>query len=467
MLSAPPGFAPAPAMRVWGDRPSALADDYRSHQLRVDLTDQTVLHVGCDAGAFCLDALRRGATHALGIDPDPDRIRMARSYASLAELPARFAVMDPEEQLPEGRYDIVYCSDISEYGNPSAMVEKLARLVDDRLVIEFEGPQSPGAASVLDRIGAPRPRAGRDSWPAIVVEDLRGRAAHSFLTPRAVETMLLHRSARFASVEIEPLGNSGRYRATATRRIIGRLVIVAAAGRVESTRLVDNIRSGEASPELMERLDMTSVRNWVFAPQGPLPPSGKRITPGVVYGFDLHTPMARRAGRFGRGHLVDLLDSAAEVTFVTAWTDPEVLQERGRKRVGQASRTLRRLERRPGRVLARSAASLARQVAAAFPRRWTPARLRRFLGRARSELDLEQRIARGRATMRHRQMDDRAYRQTDEHLLRFARWLDFCARVDADDQWIVDNTHERWSIHSATDWGHLLVERARRRDRGA
>jgi len=430
----------------------------------VDVRNRTLLDVGCDSGAFCLDALRMGASRVLGIDGDPDRIRLARSYASLAELPARFETMEPEEDLPEGRYDVVHCSKLSEFVNPAAMIARLAQLTEEQLMVEFDGPRSPDAASVLQRIGAPRGRVRASDWPQVVVAELRGRGARSFLSPSAVEALLLRRSARFSSVEIVPLG-AGRYRAIATRRVVSRLIVVAAAGRVETERLVNKIRTGDAPAELLERLDLSSMSRWSFAPNGVLASSSDRITPGIVYGYDLHAARRRNGDRVVRDDLIDLLESAAEVVVVTAWTDPEELRQRGRQRVGRAARNLQRLERQPVRVLAGTTGSLMKSVVRAFPKRWTLRRLPRFIGRARTQLNLEARIKQVRDRVVSTQRDDRAYRQTEQHLVRYARWMDFCEHVDADEHWVVDNTTADWTVHEASGWGHLLVERAKRNAR--
>lgn len=465
MLSAAPGLTPGPAVRRWDTQVSDLAQPPASDTLGFDLRGRSLLHVGCDAGALCLEALRRGASDAVGVDGDPDRIRMARSFASLSGLPARFSVLDVEERMPSFTFDVVVCTDLSRFHDPVAMIDRLGDLTGERLVIEFEGPGSPGAKAYLDRIGAPLPPDGFDRLPAIVVTDDPASRAGTFMSPLAVESLLRQRSGRFSRVEVTPIGSAGRYRAVAVRRRISRLVIVAAAGRRETARTVRRIRSGHVPRSLVDRIDMAGVSDWEYAPNGRVPESDRRTTPALVYGYDLHGPWRRRAGQFGTDQLTDLVDSAAEVFIITSWSDPEVLQKRGRARVGRASESLRRLERQPVRSLLRSFAQLTRQAFRAFPRRWTPSRMGRFVGRARSELDLQQRLLRIRALVESRQEDARAYRQSDEHVARYARWLDYCDRIDADGHWVVDATQHEWTVHEATDWGRLLVGRGRRHER--
>ncbi len=462
MLGAAPGLTPGPAVRRWETEVSDLTPSAASDTLGFDLRGRSLLHVGCDAGALCLEALRRGASDALGVDGDPDRIRMARSYASLTELPARFSVLDVEERLPGFTFDVVVCTDLSRFHDPVAMIDRLGSLASERLVIEFEGPGSPGARAYLDRIGAPIPPEGLDRLPAIVLTDDPASRSGAFMSPVAVESMLRQRSGRFSRVEVTPVGSAGRYRAVAVRRLISRLVIVAAPGRRETARTVRRIRSGRVPRSLVDRLDMGGVSDWEFAPDGRIPDSDRRTTPALVYGYDLHGPWRRRGGRFGADQLTELVDSAAEVFVVTSWSNPEVLRERGRARVGRASEDLRRLERHPVQSFLGSFAELVRQGLRAFPRRWTLSRMGGFVGRARSELDLQHRLLRVRALVESRQEDARAYRQTDEHVARYARWLDYCHRIDADGHWVVDATEDEWTVQEATDWGRLLVAGRRR-----
>ena len=428
-----------------------------------DVRGASVLHVGCDAGALCLEALRRGAARTVGVDLDPDRIRLARSYASLTGLPAEFGVMDMDDPLPAGPFDVVVCSNLSEFPDPAAMLDRLGRMTGERMILEFEGPRSPRATAYLERVGAPRAGEAIDRWPAIVVGDARGEETSTFLSPAAVQCLLLRRSARFSNVEITPIGRTGRFRAIATRRVIGRLVVVAAAGRGEARWIVDRIRRRSVPESLLDALGMDEIKRWDYAPKGEIPSSTDRVTPGLVYGYDLHAAWKRRGGRYGLDELADLVDSAAEVVVVTSWAEAEVLQERGRVRVGRSSGRLRRLERHPIKEVVGTLGALTRSVWTAPVSRWTPSRLSRFLGRIRRDLDLGSRALQERARMRTRQQDEQAYRRPDEQALRYARWLDYCQSADTDGHWVVDTSHDDWDVHSASNWGHLLVERARRR----
>ncbi len=461
-VGAPPGFGSGPAVRAWGNG-ATLVSDGSSGPLPGDLRGTTVLHVGCDAGALCLEALRRGATRVVGVDHDADRIGLARSYASLAGLPAEFQVLRPDEAMPRGRFQVVVCSDLGRYPDPSAMIDRLGRMVDERLILEWEGPAGLNAAAYLDRIGAPRLTEGMTQLPAVLVGDDRTGQARSYPTAAAVERLLKARSGRFSKVEVNPIGRSGRYRAVATRRVIRRLVVVAAAGRSEASWVVSMLRQRRVPEGLLDRIGLEDPSRWLFSYDGQVQGETRLVTPGLVFAYDLNGAWRKRAGRFGLDELADLIDSAVEVHIVTCWADPDTLKRRGRIRVGRSSVKLRHLERHPFKVLVSTLRGLTQRAVKAPPSRWTPRRLRRFIARARRELDVDRRTHRERARMEVRQADERAYRRTDEHLLRYARWLDYCRRVDADGHWILDNSHTEWNVEAADRWGHLLIERAKRR----
>ena len=334
-ISARAGGDVGPAVRLWEDEPLALLRPPYPGPLPPDLRDCTVLHVGCDAGALCLEALRRGASRAVGVDLDPDRINLARSYASLAELKAEFEIMDVSERLPAGRFDVVVCSDLNRYLDPAALLDRLGRITDECLVVEFESHRSNDGAAFLRRLGVPLPNEELDRLPAMLVADKRGHSLRSYLSPTAVERLLSTMGARYSTVDIAPVGPAGRYRAVATRRVIRKLVVVAAAGRAEARWMVRRLQRGQAPPELMSRLDLDQPERWQFAAEGHVAPTGEPVTHGLVFGYDIHGAWRRRGGRFGLDELADLVESAAEVLVVTAWADPDMLRERGRLRLGR------------------------------------------------------------------------------------------------------------------------------------
>jgi tRNA (mo5U34)-methyltransferase len=73
-----------------------------------DLSEKTVLDIGCNAGFYSLEMKRRGAARVLGIDTDEHYLRQARFAAEIEEMDVEFrrmAVWDVAE-LDE-KFDVV------------------------------------------------------------------------------------------------------------------------------------------------------------------------------------------------------------------------------------------------------------------------------------------------------------------------------------------------------------------------
>jgi tRNA (mo5U34)-methyltransferase len=80
--------------------PDHFLGDYPSVKWRrfadvipADLTDRTVLDIGCNAGFYSLQMKARGASRVLGIDVDPDYLRQARFAADARGIEIEFAEM--------------------------------------------------------------------------------------------------------------------------------------------------------------------------------------------------------------------------------------------------------------------------------------------------------------------------------------------------------------------------------------
>ena len=69
-----------------GDYPSVKWRRFE-HALPADMTGQSVLDIGCNAGFFSLELKRRGAARVLGVDSDERYLEQARFASEVLELP--------------------------------------------------------------------------------------------------------------------------------------------------------------------------------------------------------------------------------------------------------------------------------------------------------------------------------------------------------------------------------------------
>ena len=65
-----------------GDYPEVKFARFR-HAIPEDLTGETVLDIGCNAGFYSLEMKRRGAAEVLGIDTDEHYLQQARFAAEI------------------------------------------------------------------------------------------------------------------------------------------------------------------------------------------------------------------------------------------------------------------------------------------------------------------------------------------------------------------------------------------------
>ena len=133
-----------------------------------DLTGKSVLDVGCYYGFFLHDAIRRGATKAVGIEADPERFRIASTLATLWDGKIRIHQGLLEEVSLDEKFDVVlFLNVIHHVKDPLAVMRRLASLCRGTLIVEFRQPHDPqfvrecfqarggatGRPSVIRRLG--------------------------------------------------------------------------------------------------------------------------------------------------------------------------------------------------------------------------------------------------------------------------------------------------------------------------
>lgn len=93
--------------------------------LPLDLSNKTVLDVGCNEGFFCQEAVRRGATRVVGVDIDPVIIEKAK-----ARTPEATFIASSWWQMPLERFDYILCLSAIEYEkNPKRLLSHLANFL--------------------------------------------------------------------------------------------------------------------------------------------------------------------------------------------------------------------------------------------------------------------------------------------------------------------------------------------------
>ena len=110
-----------------------------------------VLDVGTYYGFYPIEALRRGAAAAVGVEPDPGRFAIARRIAALHGDTYQVLNTRAEELELGERFDLVLFMNVLHHVlDPIATLASLARLARERVVVEFCLPSDPALLNYLD-----------------------------------------------------------------------------------------------------------------------------------------------------------------------------------------------------------------------------------------------------------------------------------------------------------------------------
>ncbi len=323
-----------------------------------DLTGKSVLDLGCNYGYFCFEAKRRGAARVVGLDVDADALRKARLLAQCLGLEVEFQLRDIEAEPLAESFDYILCLNLLHHLNdPLTLLRHMADRARERLVLEVAtlGPHDGRKLRLF-----PLMRRLLLRYPVIYVAPAAAEAQRKlknyYLTPKALENLLLMQRRLFASLEIRPSEFKGRFLALAHRRRIRHLLLVAgptAAGK----RTLAAALFGGALPELAAALELGDpARFGRLVRDAELRRPGPAAVDALALRYDILRPHFASIHGYARDPVLDVLACAERVTILTIFAPPERLAaqlraaEAGKRRWSKRHR--RMLERyESGKVL--------------------------------------------------------------------------------------------------------------------
>ena len=102
---------------------------------------KTYLDVGCYYGYFLHEAIRRGASRAVGIEADQERFRISERLASLWGEKIEIKEGLVEEVDCKEQFDLVtFLNVLHHVADPMLVMKNLARLCKGTLIVEFRQP---------------------------------------------------------------------------------------------------------------------------------------------------------------------------------------------------------------------------------------------------------------------------------------------------------------------------------------
>lgn len=292
------------------------------------IAGKTFIDIGSHHGDLCLDALRRGATRAVGVELVHENVLIARNKAERAGLSPEYLEADFERTEDFGTFDIVACLNVlPQLFDPIHALRRMAAMAKERLVLELPDQRR----GWFSRFRAPGPAIN-----VPLAERMHEVAACTFLPNlAAVEGILNQHMATFEPVHITRT-NVGSFLVVATKRRIKHLTIVAGPTKSGKSTFKNRLIGDRAlrlslglPAEVTAQAEANEIRRL---PNGTLD--------HVILHYDFFRPYDRPLGTYERDPAVELFRNAEHLSIFT------VMAPKARIRSQLASTKLKKKRKR-------------------------------------------------------------------------------------------------------------------------
>jgi SAM-dependent methyltransferase len=169
----------------------------------MDMTGQSFLDVGTSYGVFPYEAMERGASRALGLEPNPRTYAVAKRISELHGGRWEIRQARVEELGEDETFDVVtFLNVLHHVTDPVEAVRRLLRVCNETMVIEFCRPDDPEYLEHLARPGRTVGRATR--WRARA-KSLMLRPVLNSIPAMAVGNWAYHRTFYFSPAAFDNL----------------------------------------------------------------------------------------------------------------------------------------------------------------------------------------------------------------------------------------------------------------------
>jgi SAM-dependent methyltransferase len=282
-----------------------------------DLAGKSVLHVGSCLGAFCIEAMRRHAGAAVGVEIDSERIRHARTLTEICGHQVEYIAADLDRLRLDRSFDVCLCLNVLHHlRDPLGMLYHLTDIARERLVLEIAAfgahdrkrmNLSPLTAALLKR------------REAIYVAEASPEEGNQrfFFSPSAIVRILQDHIKKYWKIESFATERD-RFAVRATKLRIDRLTLVSGLSAAGKSVLMGALKNGEFDGMLGSSavnptavLSAQKIAEGRFSDLFPTNPVSH-----LIYHYDTTRPLKYNFHSFSRDLALDLVDCAKAIDII-------------------------------------------------------------------------------------------------------------------------------------------------------
>ncbi len=117
-----------------------------------DLSDSSVLDIGCNIGAVCIECKKRNAKSVSGLDKNPDLVKCAQGVAKVFDFDINYKPFDIMQDTIDQKYDIVFFLNVFHHLTEKGKIKALRTL--DKITVKqmyFEAPTQKDVIAAQDK----------------------------------------------------------------------------------------------------------------------------------------------------------------------------------------------------------------------------------------------------------------------------------------------------------------------------